>query len=213
MTAPRSPIDQNRSAYDHIAQRYAEINAAMPGEVAEQAGRLLARLPAAPARILDLCCGAGRDLAWFKAHDRHMFGVDLSRGMLNQACQVTQAPLSQMDMRLLGFAPAVFQAVWCCAALLHLPKIQVPGALAEISRVLVPGGLLSLSVQKGTGEGFERILYDRPIEYDGVIERFFARYEQGEMAALLEQAGFTILQQGENTGTRLWLWYDACKTK
>jgi ubiquinone/menaquinone biosynthesis C-methylase UbiE len=213
MVSHRSFIDQNRDAYDKIAPRFAEINAAMPGELKEQAGRLIARLPAAPARILDLDCGAGRDIAWFEALEQQMFGADLSRGMLNQARLVTRAPLIQMDMRFLGFVPSIFQAVWCCAALLHLPKNQAPAALLEISRVLVPGGFLSLSVQKGAGEGLERCMYDRPIEYGGEIERFFARYEQSEMAALLEEAGFTILQQGENTGSRLWLWYDACKAK
>ena len=87
--------------------------------------------------------------------------------MLSQARQVTRVPLCQMDMRFLGFASNKFQAVWCCAALLHLPKAEAPGALAEIARVLFSGGFFSLSVQKGSGEVLER----NP--YFGDDERFF----------------------------------------
>ena len=197
-----SPNDQNRHAYDQFAPLFAEKNAAMPAELAAQARRLLQRLTPGPARLLDLGCGAGRDLAWFEARGCPGIGSDLSRGMLDQARRVTCAPLCQMDMRLLAFAPASFQAVWCCAALLHLPKIDLPHTLAEIARVLVPGGFFSLSVQKGDSEGFERS------PYGGDVERFFARYQPDEMAALLEQAGFTILDRGENVSGRHWLWFD-----
>jgi ubiquinone/menaquinone biosynthesis C-methylase UbiE len=196
-----SPIHLNQNTYDQIAPLFAERNAAISGDLEAQALRLLERLPPG-ARILDLGCGPGRDLAWLEAHDRCVFGADLSRGMLRQARQVTRAPLCQMDMRSLGFPPAAFQGVWCCAALLHLPKNLLPGALAEIARVLVPGGFLSLTVQMGDGEGIE------PVPYQNSLERFFARYQPSEMEFFLEQGGFTILQHGESIYARHWLWYD-----
>ena len=203
MQPSKSLTRLNQAAYDQIAPLFAEKNGAMSEALAAQAARFRAHLPAAPARMLDLGCGTGRDLAWFEAHGCRGFGSDLSRGMLDLARQAARAPLCQMDMRFLGFAPASFQAVWCCAALLHLPKREAPLALAEIARVLVPGGFLSLSVQKGDSEGIERA------PYTGTVERFFARYQIEEMAALIQAAGYTILQQGENESGRLWLWFDA----
>lgn len=199
-------MDINRSAYDQIAPAFAKKNADMSRELVVQASRLVERLAASGLRVLDLGCGAGRDIAWFEAHGQRMFGADLSRGMLNEARAVTRAPLSQMDMRGLGFAPASFHAVWCCAALLHLPKSLLTDALAEIRRVLVPGGYFSLSVQKGYSEGVE------PSPYLENVERFFARYQPDEIAALLRQAGFSILEQGENEGFRTWLMFDTLLT-
>ncbi len=197
--------DLNRSAYDRIAAHFAQANAAMPPEIEAAAGRLLARVKerGSTAPVLDLGCGTGRDLAWFAAHDLKALGCDLSTGMLAQARQVTRAALCQMEMRSLGWASGSFQAVWCCAALLHLPKQAAPRALAEIARVLLPGGDLFLSVQKGSGEVIERAPY--PEE----IERFFARYEPDEMALLLEQAGYQILARRENIDRRHWLWFEA----
>lgn len=195
----------NRSTYDQIAPRFAEANAVMAPYLAASAGRLLERVGPRPAPLLDLGCGAGRDLAWFDAHGLPGIGVDLSQGMLAQAKQVTSRPFCQMDMLSLGFVSGSFRAVWCCAALLHLPKSEAPYALAEMARVLVPGGFLTLSIQKGTEEVVE------PVPYTGETERFFARYEPGEMAALLSQAGFLVLFQGENISGRHWLWFDAQK--
>jgi ubiquinone/menaquinone biosynthesis C-methylase UbiE len=203
---PPSPIHAlNRSAYDCLAPRFAEVHTAMPPDLAEAAGRLLDRLGSPPALLLDLGCGTGRDLAWLDAHGAPGFGADLSRGMLAQAQQVTSRPVCQMDMLFLGFASGCFRAVWCCAALLHLPKREAPHALSEMSRVLVPGGFLSLSIQKGSEETLERD------SYTGSVERFFAHYEPAEMTALLEEAGFLILAQGENISGRYWVWFDAQK--
>jgi ubiquinone/menaquinone biosynthesis C-methylase UbiE len=205
MTSPDSIHSLNRTAYDRIAPRFAEVNKEMPSNLAASASRLIDRSASLPGPILDLGCGAGRDLAWFDLHDAPAIGADLSQGMLAQARQATIRPVYQMDMLSLGFASGCFRAIWCCAALLHLPKSEAPLALAEMARVLIPGGALSLSIQKGSGEGTECD------PYTGAAERFFARYEPDEMTDLLVKAGFLVLAQGENIFKRHWLWFDAQK--
>jgi ubiquinone/menaquinone biosynthesis C-methylase UbiE len=101
-------------------------------------------------------------------------------------------------MRCLPFFPQSFAAVWCQAALLHLPKTLVPTALGEISRVLTPGGLFHVAVQKGENEGFET----RPYE---PVERYYAYYQPEELSGMLQNAGFRILHLGEAQARRLWL--------
>lgn len=204
----QTPYQLNRSTYDRIAPQFAQVYASMTPDLIDAAQRLCSRLGPRPARLLDLGCGAGRDLAWFYAQAQTQqglacFGADLSTGMLSEARQVTGAPLCQADMRFLGFAPRSFAGIWCVAALLHLPKAEAPRALAEMARVLVPGGGLYISVQKGSGEGNE------PTPYDASLDRFYARYELDEISTLLAQAGFSILAQGENFRGRHWLWFDA----
>ncbi len=155
------------------------------------------------APILDLGCGAGRDMAWLERLGVNAIGVDYSSSMLSQAHTQVNGPLLLMDMRHLGLRNRQFQGVWCCASLLHLPKSEAPLALIEMRRVLVPGGVLFLSVQQGSGEGWESCTY-------ADVERFFSRYKQGEMAALLSECGFSLLESSSSQGrAHLWLQFFA----
>ena len=200
------PTSQNRAAYDQMASRFAERNADMQPYVLACAENLLTAVAAGPTPtlpILDLGCGTGRDLTWFESQQANLIGADLSRGMLAEARQFVRVPLCQLDMRCLPFVSGSFSAVWCQAALLHLPKPHTPAALAEIRRVLAPAGLLHVAVQKGATEGFET----RPYE---PVERYYAHYQPEELANLLTSAGFTVLAHGEAEARRSWLWSLAC---
>jgi SAM-dependent methyltransferase len=190
-----------QAAYDGMAAAFAEANRAMPAAIAEAAERFRA-LIGTGALVLDLGCGAGRDLAWLTARRVDVVGVDLSRGMLAQARSRSSGPLLQMDMGRLAFRTGCFEGVWCNASILHLPKPEAPDALAEIARVLVPNGSLFLTVQEGEGEGWEE-----HSPYGGA-GRFVSRYRAEEMEALLVQAGFAIHDRRlDAAGARRWLQY------
>lgn len=186
------------AAYDRVAARYAEVNAVVPDHFLEVGPRFLAQ--AGPgATILDLGCGAGRDLAWLSAQGADVVGADLSLGMLTQARRHGVGRLLRLDMRALPFPDGAFGGIWCSASMLHLPKPDAPRALAEMRRVLVPGGPLLLAIQEGDAEGWE------PAPY-GPVERFFARYRSDEAEALLVEAGFAVQERHvEETPTRRWL--------
>lgn len=178
------PIALNQHTYHDIAAQFAAVTADIPEAVANSIEKFLSRIRPG-GLILDLGCGPGRDLAWMEALGVQVVGADLAFGMA-QAKQGAGKWLCQMEMRQLGFATGRFAGVWCNAAILHLPKQQVPEAWKEIARVLAPGGLFFLSVQKGHGEGVE----SAPV-YGGV-ERFFARYHPNEIRDLLLGAGFLV---------------------
>lgn len=189
-----------QAVYDRIAEEFADVNADMPPELILAAEQFLS-ITQSGAPILDLGCGAGRDMAWFESQGATVVGSDLSAGMLAQARLRAQGGQVQTDMRRLPFQTGCFQGVWCCAALLHLPKADVPHALAEVHRALAPEGTLFLSVQEGMGEGWER-----STRYGKPVERFFARYRAEEMTALLVDGGFAIRDHtAESEGSRHWL--------
>lgn len=120
--------------------------------------------------------------------------------MLAQARQYPASGLVQADMRSPPFKDEAFGGVWCSASLLHLPKQDAPLALAEMRRVLAPGGPLLLGIQEGDGEGWE------PSPYAVPVERFFARYREAEAEAMLARAGFEILERRTGTApNRRWL--------
>ncbi len=195
-----------RTAYNQVAAAYAVKNAALPAELIDYGQRFLARL-GGPGRVLDVGCGAGRDMAWMEAQGVAVTGVDLSEGMLAQARRLVRGPLVQSDMRRLPFAAGRFAGLWVAASLLHLAKAEVPGALGELRRILGPAGLLMLDLQEGVGEGWERSPY-------GPVDRLFARYSAAEVTQLLAQAGFRVLEQSRTPGeTRTWLQFLAQKNR
>ncbi len=179
-----------RAAYDGIAAQYAVRNAAVYDAITEYGSLLLAHIGPG-ARLLDLGCGSGRDAAWLTARGASVIGADLSAGMLALARAAIPGRLVQLDMRRLPFANGAFAGVWGMASLLHLPKVDIVGALREIRRVLVPDGGLVLGLQVGSEEGWE----ESP--YDTAVQRYFARYQPEEIAALLTATGFYVRQRGE----------------
>lgn len=180
---------RHRASYDLVASDYAARNQEMPEDVVTSAKQFSALIGAGP--VLDLGCGHGRDMAWFGQRGISMVGADLSEGMLAQARRRVGDPLVQLDMRHLAFRNARFRGVWSDAAMLHLPKSDLPGILSEVSRVLIPGGVLFSAVQIGEGEGWEAW------DCDQSVLRFFVRYSCAEFAGMLASAGFTVQAQSD----------------
>lgn len=183
--------ERMRASYDQVASWFAGEYSAMPQAVEDSAAHFLSLLPLG-AHLLDCGCGHGRDMAWFEARAVTVTGIDLSPGMLAQAARKVRGALLAMDMRSLSFPAGSFDGVWCCAALLHLPKGDVPAALREMRRVLKPNGALFIAVQQGIEEGWELGTGGQ------AVERYFARYSAGELEALLMQEGFEIQERREN---------------
>jgi len=194
----RPLVRRMQAAYDRIAPQFAVRNADFPADLLPWAERVRERVGAGT-RLLDLGCGTGRDLAWFEQRGCRVVGVDLSRGMLAEARGRVRGPLLQMELRALGFDDDTFAAVWCNAALLHLPKRALVEALAEVRRVLVDGGTLLATFQQGDGEGWE----DAP----GLsVQRFFARYQSDELCHLFTQNGFAVQEVvATRSDPRTWL--------
>ena len=182
-----------QSAYARIADEYARINSGpMPGDLLAAAA-LMAERAGPVGSIIDIGCGPGRDMAWFEARGVRVTGVDLSPEMLAHARRAARGQLLAMDMRSLAFRDSRFDGAWWCASLLHLPKRDAPAAIRETRRVLRPGATLMLSVQEGSGEGWEERLGPDDT-------RFYARYQPGEMRSLLSGNGFDVKQADSARG-------------
>jgi SAM-dependent methyltransferase len=98
-------------------------------------------------RVLDLGCGAGRLASYLRPLTEHYVGLDTSAPMI--ACcreRLSGMTFVQADMRDLPFEAAAFDAVFAVFnlfdAVSHGDRLRV---LAEVRRVLVPGGLLFFS--------------------------------------------------------------------
>jgi SAM-dependent methyltransferase len=87
-------------------------------------------------RVLDVGCGPGSYLGLLSAV--RAVGVDLSAGMAREAS--VHAPVLVADAAALPFADAAFDRVLAPHMLYHCPDI--PAAVAELRRVVRPGGVL-----------------------------------------------------------------------
>ncbi len=100
------------------------------------------------ARILDYGCGYGRTLAeLLEVGYENLAGVDFSEAMLARArLAVPKAGLVRNDGHVLPFKTESFDAVLLFAVLTCIPdNSEQRQLLAEVTRVLQPGGLLYVS--------------------------------------------------------------------
>ena len=189
-------IAETRQTYDLIAPEYARQNSVAAEEVAQRLGELAASVASAGV-VADIGCGPGRDVMVLRARGLHAAGFDLSLGQLRAG----YVPgLIQGDMRRLPLRAGSVHGIWCWAALVHLPREAVPRALAEFARILRGGGSLVMSIAEGDGEGFE---VAAPYGSDG--RRWFTRYREPELTALVAAAGFSIRNMRRHRAYRDWL--------
>lgn len=180
--AARSHADQSRATrafYEKNASGYADTTLNAP--IAPILLAFAAQLPAG-GKVIDLGCGAGRDLALFRLRGLQPVGLDYSRALSFLAQRHSDAPVVIGDMRVLPFASEVFDGGWAAASLLHLRRNEIPSALAEAHRVLRPKSLLFTSMKRGSGEDQDR------------HGRWFFYFEPAQWIAYLEEAGFEVLE-------------------
>jgi ubiquinone/menaquinone biosynthesis C-methylase UbiE len=129
-------------------------------------------------QILELGFGAGRaiELVAAQAPNGHVSGIDLSQEMVRaasrrnaKAIKAGQVALCHGDLSTLPFADNQFDKVFSIQTLYFWPDL--PRALAEIFRVLKPGGMLVVTLSTGkidtaeaTGlEHYQQILEEQMI--------------------------------------------------
>ena len=190
------PVGETQETYDLITAEYARRNASAWSNLADHIGILTASLPPGGV-VADVGCGPGRDIALLRAQGFQVIGIDLSLGQLrtNSLPDIVQADMRQLPLRA-GSA----DAIWCQAALLHIPRAAVPEVLAEFARALRPGGELYLSVAEGDGEGFEAAS-----KYGSNRRRWFTLHREPDLTALLAGAGFAVHLMRRSRDQGAWL--------
>ncbi len=108
---------------------------------------LIAHLQATPMdRVLDVATGTGFTAFALRSHVRFVVGVDLTRGMLEEARRLAPVEdgLSWVvgDAEALPFADGTFSIATCRRAPHHFPHLE--RGVDEMVRVLAPGGRLGV---------------------------------------------------------------------
>jgi SAM-dependent methyltransferase len=108
-----------------------------------------------PFTLLDLGCGPGRDLAYFRSLGHEAVGLDGSARFVEMARAATGCEVLHQNFLRLSLPTARFHGVFANASLFHVPTQELPRVLREIWSSLVPRGVLFCSNPRGPDtEGF-----------------------------------------------------------
>lgn len=151
------------------------------------------------ARVLDVACGTGivaRTVATHLQGQGAVTGLDLNPAMLVVARRVAEAAgltitWVQGDAQTLPFPEASFDLVFCQQAIQFFPDRA--GAVAEMHRVLAPGGEVAVACWRGLARNpFFASLAHVVQQHTGsdALAMPFALDDPRDLAGLLQQAGF-----------------------
>jgi demethylmenaquinone methyltransferase/2-methoxy-6-polyprenyl-1,4-benzoquinol methylase len=197
-----------RRLFATIADRYDFITRFLSYGQDQRWKRLAIRLAAIGGddRVLDLACGTGDLLFLAAASARSAVGVDVTHRMVQLAAEKASGSVSLVtaDMLALPFGASSFEVLTTGYGLRNVPDL--PRAISEIERVLVPGGrLVSLDFNRPrnpmvravylayltiVGSALGLALHGDPDTYRYIPESIRGYPGAAGVSALLERSGF-----------------------
>jgi len=124
---------------DHdVSQNYAALLEAIEGDP--------------PYSILDLGCGPGRDLRYFRSLGHDAVGLDGSKEFVAMARSYSECEVIHQDFLAMELPESRFDGVFANASLFHVPSQELPRVLLELSGTLRPRGVLFCSNPRGNNK-------------------------------------------------------------
>ncbi|MBA6383650.1 class I SAM-dependent methyltransferase [Colwellia sp. BRX10-6] len=98
--------------------------------------------------ILDAGCGSGRDTKAFIDMGYSVEAFDASSELVSRASRhtgivVKNALFNDVD------SVEKYDAIWCCASLLHVPEIELPATVSRLAKALKVNGIWYVSFKYG----------------------------------------------------------------
>lgn len=101
--------------------------------------------------ILDAGCGSARDAMYFKQQGFTVSAFDASENIAKLASNYLQQTVQVKAFQQLN-CTNMYDGIWCCASLLHVPKVELPQVFLKLQNALKPNGVLYVSFKYGTQE-------------------------------------------------------------
>jgi SAM-dependent methyltransferase len=183
-----------RESYDSVARTYAaHLASELSGKPLDR--HLLNRF-AEEVRgrglVADLGCGPGHVARYLHDQDVTMIGIDLSPQMIEEARRLNpELEFKVGDMRKLSLLDASFVGVIAFYSIVHLAPDELPAIMAELRRVLMPGGLILVAFHIGRDVVHVDELFGEPVNLD------FRFYVPADVIDALRATGLVVIEQVE----------------
>lgn len=197
--AAMAEIDAVRSAYDEVADTYADH---IQGTETEQPIDLamirhFAALLPNQAHVVDAGCGAGRMLPLLASLGCQVEGIDLSPGMIRRSRRDHPGFSTQVaSMDDMPFGDEHLDGVFSWYSTIHSPDDMLPPICAEVHRILRPGGVALFAFQAGFGAKDVGAAYESAGHRISLIRH---NRTPDEVVAVLETAGFDEIARMNRT--------------
>jgi SAM-dependent methyltransferase len=150
-------------------------------------------------RILDIGCGSGRDMRWFKKLGFDVSGFERSSGLADLARHNTGCAVMEGDFETFDFTALPSDAILLAGSLVHVPHANLPLIFKRVTAGLKPGGKVLVSLKQGKGTGMDN------------RGRVFYFWQEKALGELFQTLGFTVLafntQVSKVNARDIWLAY------
>lgn len=198
---------------DRYTQRAEPYDALWSPIIRPVGERLVERLPLSSTTrsVVDIGTGAGALLPALQraAPSAVIVGIDRSPGMLRLAKERYSSSLALMDVQQLALPANRFEVAVVAFVLFHLPHPEQ--CLAEVSRVLQPGGAVGTVTWGSEKEPLASAIWDDELQGAGAqvtalpaVDNRACCNSTQKMTALLEDAGFASIKVWTETIEQRW---------
>ncbi len=134
--------------------------------------------------VLDVGCGIGLMSRYVSEHFEKLCGVDVAPGVVAQAAaHVPKGEFQLYDGKRIPFGEQTFDVVFTVCVLHHVPREEWKSLVAEMTRVLKPGGFLYIFEHNPYNPLTRRAVNNCPFDADAEL------LTRTQSAALLRSAG------------------------
>jgi SAM-dependent methyltransferase len=137
--------------------------------------------------VCDLGCGPGHVARYLHERGVRVTGLDLSAEMVEQARRLNPGiEFRRGNMLSLDLEDGAWGGIAAFYSIIHVPRTEIAVALAEIKRVLRPGGVLLLASHVGDETVHLDEWWGQPVSLD------FRFFRPEDLAEFLRRAGFEV---------------------
>ena len=205
----RQGLSSTDEGYDQLAPKFDYTPFRTPDMLLERAAEVAAERGVRARSGLDVCCGTGAGLRWFRPLcDQRMLGLDRSAGMLAEADRKLSEVRDEVphalvrgDAMAMPFADGSFELAVCFGAFGHILEEDEPRFVAEVARVLAPGGRFVFitgempsitSPQRWAARGFNAVMRVRNALIQPPFIMYYLTFLLPQVRLLLRSKGFDV---------------------